>query len=375
MNKNPVHDPPSVEQIVSFLKELCAVFDLTLLVFDAQGELLEFEGRVRELYDLQGNFGHKITSKELLVNLPEFQDELLKLPLGAIRPYTLELRQKHGSSLMLKVALFKHYAIQSSELVLALGQTVLQDNWEEQLIRVDRLAEVGRMAASIVHELKNPIAIMDQAAGWAKTVAGDVKGIDELDQEELISSLTEIERQIDRCRNITNQVLFHVRETEAQSNRFALKDLVSEVISFLDSELRSPNIEVIQSFESDSVDLDSDYKLLSQVFINLLNNAIDAIRERGIKDGKIEIKVLQDSPEKFRVLVIDNGPGMPPEVQQKIFKMFFTTKPTGKGTGIGLPICKKILNRLGGELSCQSTPGKGTTFIIDLPVVCTNCQV
>jgi signal transduction histidine kinase len=107
--------------------------------------------------------------------------------------------------------------------------------------------------------------------------------------------------------------------------------------------------------------------LLEQVFVNLLSNAIYALLEKGGANGRIEIRTVK-AESHIEISFTDNGPGIPEKDQAKIFELFYTTKPPGKGTGLGLPICQNIVRNLGGEITFESAVGVGTTFTVRLPV-------
>ncbi len=104
-----------------------------------------------------------------------------------------------------------------------------------------------------------------------------------------------------------------------------------------------------------------------QVFVNLITNAIYAVKEKGTDQGRIDLKTSRAGPN-MEIMISDNGTGIPEEAQKKIFDLFYTTKPSGKGTGLGIPICRNIIKKLGGEISVESQEGRGTTFNISIPV-------
>jgi len=238
--------------------------------------------------------------------------------------------------------------------------------FRKELIRLNRLAEVGQLAAGIVHELKNPLTVINQAAGWGKTLVGDNKGVLGEDGDELEKVFEEIENQTLRCRDITNELLAFVRDSAPEKGNFSVVNLIEDTLKLLRSELKSPEIVVEKRYEHREEPIRSDFRLLQQVLINLLSNAIDAIRGTRAQEGRLIIKT-ENLGNRIRIAVEDNGGGIPPEVANKIFDMFYTTKPMGKGTGLGLPLCKEIMNKLGGEIGFSTQPGKGSEFYIIFP--------
>jgi PAS domain S-box-containing protein len=238
---------------------------------------------------------------------------------------------------------------------------------EEDLIRVDRLAEMGRIAAGVAHEINNPLAVINEAAGWGAVVAKDAKGLGKEDREELKKIFNDVIQQTKRCRSRTKQVLGFARDSEPTRKEIDIHELIKGTVAFLEPELKYKQIDILYQFTEGPLILKSDPKQLEQVFVNLLTNATYAIKEKG--EGKGQITLLTSASDTdAEIQVSDTGTGMSEEVRAKIFDLFFTTKPAGKGTGLGLPICHNIVKKLGGEMTCESRLGKGTTFTIRIPL-------
>jgi PAS domain S-box-containing protein len=243
----------------------------------------------------------------------------------------------------------------------------LWKKFQEDLIRIDRLAEIGRTASGIVHEINNPLAVIGEIAGWIEVVVGDVKGLNQEDRDELETAVKHIIKQVKRCRNITRQLLSYVRDSEPTQSSLDAHELLKETVSFLNPELKHKDIEVVVDFMEGPLLLHSDKQMLEQVFVNLISNAIYAVKEKGEKGGRIVLKTSRDE-SMLEIRISDNGTGISEENQKQMYDLFFTTKPSGKGTGLGLPICQNIIKKLGGGFSFETEIGKGTTFIVKLPV-------
>ncbi|UCF56215.1 MAG: PAS domain S-box protein, partial [Deltaproteobacteria bacterium] len=237
---------------------------------------------------------------------------------------------------------------------------------QDDLIQIDRLAEIGRLAAGIAHEINNPLAIINEVSGWAEEVIEDAKGLSAEDRAEVEKAIAQISEQTKRCRGITHQLLGFVREAAPQEREFDLHELLNETISFLTPELKHAPIEIVRNFSKEPLSIKSDPKMIEQVFVNLITNAIHAIKEKGDDQGRIEITTKRTDSE-VEISIKDNGIGIPEENQEKILNLFFTTKPPGKGTGLGLSICQNILKNLKGIISFESKPGVGTTFTVRIP--------
>ena len=238
---------------------------------------------------------------------------------------------------------------------------------QEDLVQVDRLAEIGRIASGVAHEINNPLAIIAEASGWAGMVISDAKGLNPEDRKELEKAIKEISHQTGRCRSITHELLDFARGSAPELTEFDIHDILRESINFLRPELKHTSIEVDTQFIPGPLPIKSDPKLLEQVFVNFITNAIHAIRSKGDDKGCIRIKTLTTDSD-VEISFEDNGVGITEENQKKIFQLFFSTKAPGKGTGLGLPISQNIIKKLGGTITLDSKPGVGTNFTVRLPL-------
>ena len=141
-----------------------------------------------------------------------------------------------------------------------------------------------------------------------------------------------------------------------------MNDLVERVIALVEFEAKVHNKSIFKLLASDLQPVYTDPIQVQQVFLNILNNAVEAVE----KHGEIVVKTWSENG-RVAISFSDNGRGIPPENLDKIFTPFFTTKPPGKGTGLGLSICYGIIEKLNGKIDVRSEPGKGTTFTIHLP--------
>jgi two-component system NtrC family sensor kinase len=236
---------------------------------------------------------------------------------------------------------------------------------DEVAIQSSKMAALGKMAAGIAHEINNPLAVIGEKAGWIK----DLLKMEDVSQspnlQELADAVAKIEYHIVRAKTVTHRLLGFARRMEPVTERVNINAILDESIEFLKNEARYRNIEIVGNYAPDLPLTTSDSAQLQQVFLNILNNAIDAIG----KDGKIVVNTRQLAKNHEVVAEIsDDGPGMPKEIIDKIFDPFFTTKEVGKGTGLGLSISYSIVEKLGGRMMVASEEGQGTTFSIYLPV-------
>jgi two-component system NtrC family sensor kinase len=235
---------------------------------------------------------------------------------------------------------------------------------DEQLLQTQKLASIGELSAGIAHEINNPLAIIRQEAEWLQRLLKDEKFKDPKEVQDFRGPLKEIVHQVDRCTEITQNLLNFARKREPVIQAADLNKIIQDMTALVEREARHNNIQIIRQFQPDLPQALSDPPLLRQVILNLLTNATYAIQ----KEGTITISTGLLDPEHLKIAVRDTGGGIPPENLGKIFDPFFTTKPEGKGTGLGLSICHGIIYKLGGQISVASQVGQGTTFTIILPL-------
>jgi two-component system NtrC family sensor kinase len=238
------------------------------------------------------------------------------------------------------------------------------DQTRAQLEHAAKLASVGELAAGIAHEINNPLAVVTEETGLIKDLINP-EFEDEATTEELVGHLDEIHHAAFRCRDITAKLLAFVRKSDLDLEPHDVNELIDSVVDGLvGRELAVSNIEVKKQYGHDLPSLVTDRNQLEQVLLNLLNNASDAI---GKGPGTIVIETSFDG-EAVLIGVKDSGRGMRPEELEKIFMPFYTSKEVGKGTGLGLSVSYGIVKSLGGRIEVKSTPGKGSTFTLVLPL-------
>ncbi|MEF2144661.1 MAG: ATP-binding protein [Desulfovibrionaceae bacterium] len=234
----------------------------------------------------------------------------------------------------------------------------------EQVIEAGKLASLGELAAGIAHEINNPVAIMVEEAGWIQDLMEeeDLKGAENFD--EVQRALSQIRSQGGRCKEITHKLLSFARKIDPTLKSVNINELVEEMAALSEQRARFANVHIAEDLDPDLPLIEASPSELQQVFLNLINNAIDAMDHEG---GQLKI-VSRREKDNVLVSVADTGQGIPKANLQKIFDPFFTTKPVGKGTGLGLSICYGIIQKMGGEISVSSVLDVGTTFHIRLPL-------
>lgn len=235
---------------------------------------------------------------------------------------------------------------------------------DEKLVQSQKLASIGELSAGIGHEINNPLAIISQETEWMQHLVKRIGEGDSTGIAELQDSLKEIFHQVDRCREITQNLLDFARRKEPVYQEVNVNKLIDDLSRLVEKEAVLHHIEIRRDFQQDLPLVQTDAPSLRQVVLNLLTNATHAVQ----KDGQIRIATKSSQNGSVDILVADTGCGIPKDHLTKIFDPFFTTKPEGKGTGLGLSICHGIVDKLGGRISVSSEVGKGATFVVTLPV-------
>ena len=245
---------------------------------------------------------------------------------------------------------------------------------QEEIIRAEKLASVGRLSAGIAHEIGNPIGIVMGYLDWIKQ-----QDISESERSEYIDRT---EKEIERINTTIRQLLEISRPSKSDRREVSVHDLIDDISDVLNVQPLMSDIELQRSLIAEKDKVEADPNQLRQVFLNLIINAADAIssmdnENNGQKTGQLEISTAIQknlnsgaaaNGSMLKIMFSDNGPGIPVENLPNIFDPFFTTKDPGKGTGLGLSVSFMIVESLGGKMTVESMPGQGTTMIIYLPL-------
>ncbi len=230
----------------------------------------------------------------------------------------------------------------------------------QQLIQSEKMSAVGTMTAGLTHELKNPMM------GILNFIQYSLKYTSKDDKRYIV--LQDAERETKSCLTIVHNFLaFSHKDKEAEEayqkeSCSAVFDRVFQLISY---RIEKQKVLLIKHYTENMPDIFMRVNQIQQVFLNLIVNALDALQESKKKEICIDI---HPEEEFVYVSVSDTGCGIEPDSLAKMFKPFFTTKPVGEGLGLGLYICRNIIEGHGGEMRCESELGRGTKFVLLLPV-------
>jgi PAS domain S-box-containing protein len=244
----------------------------------------------------------------------------------------------------------------------------------DQLIQKDKMAALGRMASGIAHEIRNPLEIIYMGVDYLENNLPD-------DNPHIHESIEKIFNAVNRADNIIKNILSFSRQSEYKITQLPLCPLLDNVLTLAELTIQKNGVSVQREYDDELLEVAGDYNMLQQVFLNLVNNAVDAMKDRkekiltvrahkqlvtevGYKTGYRRADFFSIGDEMIIVEISDTGKGIPEKALPKIFEPFFTTK--NEGTGLGLSIAHMIMDRLSGTIDVESRENRGTTFFIKL---------
>ncbi|MBW1783710.1 MAG: PAS domain S-box protein [Deltaproteobacteria bacterium] len=313
---------------------------------------------------------------------PKERDEFVKQVLvkGKVNDFEISLIDKDGSKHPCSVTTSVMKDVQGNpiKLVGSLHDISERKRGEEERKKLEaqirhsqKMEAIGTLAGGIAHDFNNILSVI---VGYGQLVQTS------LDHEsEVYEDLKEVLQSADRAKNLIQQILAIGRSQEQERQTLQLKHIVREALKFLRSTLPS-TIEIQEKIDNDVGVIDADPTQMHQVLMNLCTNAGHAMEKDGgtltVSLGNVTVSPQEPGPdvhlEPGRYLslsVSDTGHGIAPEIREKIFNPYFTTKETGTGTGIGLSVVHGIVSQHGGAVTVESEPGKGSTFHIYLPLI------
>lgn len=280
----------------------------------------------------------------------------------------LEIFYNYRTRIILSVlfisAMFLLFSIGISRLIVArLERTDREQNaLDQQMAHIEKMANIGRLAAGIAHEINNPLQLIQMQAGWIEELLAEEKPENITNLEEYQNSIAKIKHHVSRAGTITHRLLGFSRKISAEYD-VQVNELLQETLSFLENEAHGNNIALNLQLDENLPTIRTEGSQVQQVLLNLIENALDAVGA----DGQIDI-VTKRIKDELHIQIADNGPGIKPEVMKKLWEPFFTTKEPGKGTGLGLSICSDIAHKLGGTITAENRPQGGAVFTLKLPL-------
>lgn len=350
-----------IERMHQFQAKLIQTSNDGIIASDREGNVIIFnEGAEKILGYRRDEVVGKLKVQDLY---PENQAQqvLKKLSATALggrgRLINYETRVRSKSGELIPVELSATFLDEDHHIVAVVGffrdlreRLILQ----EKVLQNERLAVLGRMAAHISHEIKNPLMVI---GGFARQVRDNLDGPAEKNREKLTIIIDEIKR----LEGFLMEVGRFAKFSNPQLKNGDLNALVQETCALLEPVLTERHLQLSLSLTPDLPEVAFDPEHIRQVLLNLLKNGMEAMADGGRLEVSSEVE-----GEMVKITITDTGPGIPPEIMAKIFQPFFSTKP--QGSGLGLAICQQIMVAHGGEIHLESQPGQGTRAILLFPL-------
>ncbi|RJQ68961.1 MAG: hypothetical protein C4519_22375 [Desulfobacteraceae bacterium] len=326
------------------------------------GELARMEGEVvlpmRFKQELKGFLvlGEKCSGR-----MYDSEDLDLLEPLCCQSAVAIQNAHDYQALKALNRTLERKVAARTRDLQVALAE---KERSQEQLIRSESLAALGQLVAGVAHELNNPLTSVTSLLQSAVEDLQQWDGGRPVD-ETLLEDLRFADKELARARAIVASLLGLSRQTQTYEEAVHLNSVVSDTLRVLYNQYKHRSFNIIEQLTDDLPALRGNFANLGQVVLNIVQNAVQAVDVRG---GRIILSTRYDAGARQVVFSChDNGPGIDPVLQRDVFKPFFTTKPVGQGTGLGLYICHQIVEKHQGTIELASTEPHGTIVTVRLP--------
>jgi two-component system NtrC family sensor kinase len=351
-----------------FQRTLLESFPDLILVIDLNERYSFVSARIRDLLGRKPEdlLGKKV--EELPDHSPEFVTVYRDVSSGRKKLGTCEYGVRHydGSWRTMRAAASPLFDAEGrgSGVIVSVRDITVEKKMEQQIIQSERLAAMGQMIGGFAHELNNPLT--------------SILGVAELLQEDeptepVRKQLVMLQQQARRAADIVQNLMYFSRPPATGRSRINLSELMQRTLALHSYSLRKNNITVDFLPEGSLPWVSGDPHQLMQVFLNLILNAEQAIRE--VRDrGTLRVRLGKDG-DSVAATFQDDGPGIPPEILPNIFDPFYTTRRPGRGTGLGLSVCRAILREHGGNVEAASGPGGGAVFTVTLPAASAASEV
>ncbi len=338
---------------------------VALVVVDEQGRIAGFNPKAEELF---GYHRAEICGQPMEVLVPErarsahvrhraeFMQAARTRPLG--QGVEQLARRKDGSEFPVEIGLTYLARRQGSLVVASVVDISERMRIARQMRRTEALSALGAVAAGIAHQLNNPLAII---AGRIELIMAENKP--ETMQPSLLEDLKAVRDSALRASRLVQDLLAFGAQRRGTLQLISINDLVKEVAALLGDQFKRDGIRIAYSLTAGLKPVRGERTALQEVLVNLLMNARDATNGNGTVT--LETGWERGQPARVRLSVADDGPGIAPEAMGRLFQLFYTSKPDG--TGLGLWLCRRIVQEHGGSIAAQSQPGGGARFVVVLP--------
>jgi PAS domain S-box-containing protein len=342
-----------------------------IIAADKQGKILIFNEAASEVF----GYTEAVALNELNIRdiYPDYDElEVMKYlrsdeygEKGKLRSYEVKVLNKKGE--IIPISLNASIVYEGSKEVATIGffhdmreKLRMQEELEKtqlQLLQAEKMASLGKLAAGVAHQLNNPLGGITL---FTKIILEEHSLDDTLKED-----LHRILRDAQRCRDIVKELLEFARQTRHFIKPLDMNEAIERTLFLLENQTLFHNIQIEKQLAAPLPLVPADIQQINHILMNIILNAAQAMEG----NGRLHISTaLNTNGDHIQIEIADSGPGIPEAIQARIFEPFFTTKEEGQGTGLGLSLVYGMVENHGGHINVQSKPGKGTTFLIDLPL-------
>jgi two-component system NtrC family sensor kinase len=354
------------EKLISSEKKYRKIFEGSkdaILVADYHGIIQEINSSGIDLFGYTHNdiVLHELSVHDIFHNKEDYSSFLRSLETdGFVKDHETKLRTVNGT--IKDVLISATYREDDNNKVCGF-EAIIKDITErkklfQQVNEAERLAAIGQLASGVAHEINNPLSII---LGYTGLLLDD-KSIDGPPKKDLETIFT----NANVCKRIVEDLLNFSRKSKTKFSYHSISDIIDSVVEMLSYKLQEKNVTVKKNYSPDLPVLLVDDDKIKQVFINILINSFQAVGDNGI----IEISTsFNETDSTARICIKDNGYGIDDAIIDKIFQPFFSTKPIGEGTGLGLSVSYGIIQEHNGVVNAESNGPSGASFTIELPII------
>jgi PAS domain S-box-containing protein len=340
------------KKIQTFTGNILDKMTQAIITSDLDGTLRIFNKAAEELFDLKSA---DVIGKKVKDSIPEFEKYFQKN--DEFSNHEITFKTAEGENKFFNVNKTLNYSSEGKPEFITL---VVNDITEIKKMELknrqnEKMVAMGELASAFAHEVRNPLNSINMIAQRLNKEYKDI-----VISEEFVNLNSVLQSESKRINNIIEEFLKYARPPKLNLEKVNSKEFISKLSTIIESNISDKNIEFVLN-ERNNVDLYIDVSQMNQALINIVNNAIDSIDGKG----KIELNFCRKN-DKVVIEITDTGKGIPKENLNRIFNLYFTTKV--KGTGLGLSIVQQIISQHNGAIYVESSEGKGTKFIIELPI-------
>jgi len=345
----------TLQRLTRDLQNIIQVFPVGIVLVDRAGAIQLYNMAAHELCLLdESGVDHPFAEVLVGIAAERAAAEALRGDVAAWgRP--LELKVKSGKTLRINATPVNERGGEIAGFILVIEDVSLSRYMNDVVLENAKMSTVAQLAVGVAHEMNNPLFVIQNYLEVIRT-----KSVD----GEINERLTRIEREVSRISEIVASLLSFSRMVSLPRGEVDVREVVENAVILLQHSFREKSVSVDLDLDPQSVRTRGDENRLTQVVLNLASNAVDAV----LNGGKISIAVRRAPQSWAEVKIGDDGCGIPPDISERVFDPFFTTKLSRKNTGLGLSICRNILEEHGGSIAFRSEPGRGTVFTVRLPL-------